>query len=63
MKVASLRLSDQRGGEELAEIAIDVVDAVLRRNFREVADPFDAPGLLELRHAVVGFDRAVPPPV
>jgi hypothetical protein len=48
---AQARLGDRALGEDLPEVAVHVGDAVLGRNLREVGDPVDAPGLLELRPA------------
>ena len=55
------RLRDQRGREQLADVAIDVADAVLRRDVREVAGPGDPPGALELgkRLRRIAADMAV----
>ena len=58
---AEARLDHRGLGEDLAEIAVDVADAVLGRDLGEVAGPFDAAGLLELRIAVRrGAGRAGP---
>jgi hypothetical protein len=45
---------DRRLREQLADVGIDVGDAVLLRDLGEVADPVDASGLLELRPPVLG---------
>ena len=57
-RCAQPRLRHRGHGEDLPEIAVDVVDAVLRRNLGEVGDPLDATGLLELRQRLL---RRPPP--
>src|SRR6202034_4838687 len=52
-----LRLGDRAQRENLAEIAIDVADAVLRRNFCEIAAPLIPTGFLN-RGPCLGGVRA-----
>src|SRR5260370_5079097 len=49
------RLGDHRPGEDRAQVAIDVADAVLSGNLGEVAQPRQAPGLLPLLDALGGL--------
>ena len=51
---AELGMRHGRVGERRAELGIDVGDAELLRDLRQVADPADAAGLLELRPRLVG---------
>jgi hypothetical protein len=39
-----MRLSHERHGDDLAQIPVDVVDPVLLRDVREIADPCDPAG-------------------
>ena len=45
---AEPRIGGRRPREELPEVAVDVLHAVLLRDLGEVGDPFDAAGLLEM---------------
>ncbi len=48
------RLRHRRPREELAEIAVDIGDAIFRGNLGELADPRDPAGLVPLRHGFGG---------
>ncbi len=48
---AQARLGDRALGEDLPEVAVDVVHAVLLRDFGEVVHPVHAAGAVELLHA------------
>src|SRR5262245_10153304 len=54
------RAGDGAGGERGADLAVDVLHALLGRDVGQVARPLDAPGLLELRQRRVGLLQEVP---
>src|SRR5687767_10253700 len=48
------RTGDRRVGEGGADLTVDILDSVLRRNLRQVGGPLDAAGLLELGERRIG---------
>jgi len=58
---ADVRLGNQRGGEQLADVAIDIVDAILGGNVGKIAGPGDPPGALEFGQRLlrIAADMAV----
>jgi hypothetical protein len=49
---SQFRIDDVGLGEDLAEIAVDVGNAELLRDFRQIGDPLNTAGLLELRPGI-----------